>query len=635
MKKDKKPINTDKPLFRDFKIDSSAADTESRVIELAFSSELPYERWFGMEILDHGTESVRLGRLMDGAPLLLNHDHNQQVGVVESVEIGSDRIGRAKVRFGKGELAEEIFNDVVDAIRQKVSVGYQIHKMVLDSKNGDEETYRVTDWTPFEISIVSIPADNSVGVGRMVDILDEKSEGDATEDEGADAENDTKNQTTETQEEEIKEMDPKEQEALIAKAQADTRAAELTRCKELTDLGNTFANFGGVELSRQYMAEGKTAAELTTALLERAGKKPMPSAELGMSENEVKRFSFLRLMNALSNPQDMKAQSDAGFELELSSAARAKRNKEEIKGNVTIPLDVLKRDLTVGTPTAGGNTVATELLSGSFIDLLRNKLAIAQLGATVLSGLNGNVAIPKQTGAATVYWVAESGAPTESQQTIGQVTLTPKTVGAFTDFSRRLLLQSSIDVEQMVRNDLAAVLALGIDLAAINGSGASNEPTGILNTAGIGSVAGGTNGATVTFDNIIDLETAVSIANADVGNLSYLTNAKQRGVMKKAPIVAGYPDKIWDRGEYPLNGYNCAVSNQVPSNLTKGSSGAVCSAILFGNWSDLLIGMWGGLDLMVDPYTSSTTGTVRIVALQDVDVAVRNAVSFAAMKDAL
>lgn len=635
MKKDKKEIFTEKPQFRDLKIDNTGADKESRAIELAFSSELPYERWFGMEILDHGAASVRLGRLMDGAPLLLNHDYNQQIGVVESVEIGSDRIGRAKVRFGRGELADEIFNDVLDGIRQKVSVGYQIHKMVLDSKNGDEETYRVTDWTPFEISIVSIPADNSVGVGRSADLLDEKSDDMDEDDATEDSDSELKNQTTQTQEEENKKMDPKEQEALIAKAQADTRAAELTRCRELTDLGNTFANFGGVELSRQYMAEGKTAAELTTALLERAGKKPMPSAELGMTESEVKRFSFMRLMHALSNPQDAKAQSEAGFELELSSAARAKRSKEEIKGNATIPLDVLKRDLNVTTPTAGGNVVATDLLAGSFIDLLRNKLAINQLGATILGGLNGNVAIPKQTGSATAYWVAESSAPTESQQTIGQVTLTPKTVGAFTDFSRRLLLQSSVDVEAMVRNDLAAVLALAIDLAAINGSGASNEPTGILNTAGIGSVAGGTNGAVVNWANIIDLETAVSIANADIGNLSYLTNAKQRGVMKKTAIETGYPDKIWNSGATPLNGYNCAVSNQVPSNLIKGSSGSVCSAILFGNWSDLIIGMWGGLDLMVDPYTNSTSGTVRIVALQDVDVAVRNAVSFAAMKDAL
>jgi len=249
--------------------------------------------------------------------------------------------------------------------------------------------------------------------------------------------------------------------------------------------------------------------------------------------------------------------------------------------------------------------------------------------------LVGNIAIPRATGGATAYWVAETGAPTESQQAFDQVALSPKTVGAFTDISRKLLLQSSIDVEGFVRNDLATVLALAIDLAGINGSGASNQPTGILNTAGIGSVAGGTNGLAPTYQNMIDLETAVALANADVGAMGYLTNAKVRGKLKSTQKVATYGDDfVWGE-DGAVNGYAATVSNQVPSNLTKGTSTGVCSAILFGNFADLIIGQWGALDLTVDPYTGSTSGTVRVVALQDVDIAVRHAESFAAMKDAL
>lgn len=191
------------------------------------------------------------------------------------------------------------------------------------------------------------------------------------------------------------------------------------------------------------------------------------------------------------------------------------------------------RDLVAGTTTAGGHTVATELFGSSFIDLLRNAMVLDKLGITWLRDLNGNVAIPSQTGAATTYWLAESGAPTESQQVFGQVTLTPKTVGAFTDYSRRLLLQSSLDVEAFVRMDIAMQLGLAIQLAAINGSGASNEPTGLFNTSGIGSVAGGTNGAAPTYEHLVDLESAVSNANADVGNLAYLTNTKVRGKLRK------------------------------------------------------------------------------------------------------
>jgi HK97 family phage major capsid protein len=202
------------------------------------------------------------------------------------------------------------------------------------------------------------------------------------------------------------------------------------------------------------------------------------------------------------------------------------------------------------------------------------------------------------------------------------------------DISRKMLLQSSLDVEAFVRNDLATSLALAIDSAAINGTGSSNQPKGVLNQTGIGSVAGGTNGGNPDWKDIVDLESAVAIDNADIGNLGFLTNAKVRGKLlqtEKASTTAQY---VWSDNN-SLRGYNAAVSNQVPSNLTKGTASGVCSAILFGNWADLIIGTWGGIDINVDTSTGSSSGTVRVVALQDVDIAVRHAESFAAMKDAL
>jgi HK97 family phage major capsid protein len=230
--------------------------------------------------------------------------------------------------------------------------------------------------------------------------------------------------------------------------------------------------------------------------------------------------------------------------------------------------------------------------------------------------------------------VAENAAPTNSQQTLGQVTMTPKTVGAFTDISRRLLLQSSISVEAMVQQDLASVLGLAIQQAAINGTGASNQPSGIMTM--VTAISLGTNGLAPTHAHQIALETAVSTANADVGTLAYLTNAKVRGKLKGTEkYSAGTGQPVWADGSTPLNGYRAAVTNAVPSNLTKGSSTGVCSAELFGNFADLMIGMWGGLDLTVDPYSGSTAGTVRVVALQDVDVALRNVESFAFYADVL
>lgn len=301
-----------------------------------------------------------------------------------------------------------------------------------------------------------------------------------------------------------------------------------------------------------------------------------------------------------------------------------------------MPSDILiaKRDLNVGTGTAGGNLVATDLLAQSFIELLRNRVILAQAGATMLTGLVGNVDIPKQTGGATAYWVGEGSSPTESQQTVGQVSMTPHTVGAFTDMTRRLLKQSSIDVEMFVRNDLTAVLALAIDYAGLHGDSGvdANQPDGVEATSGIGSVVGGTNGAAPDWADIVDLETAVSAANADVGALAYITNANVRGKLKQTEKATNTAQFIWADTE--MNGYTAHVTNQVRSDRSKGT-GTDLSTIFFGNWADLLIGMWGGLDIMVDPYTASTSGTVRVVALQDVDIAVRHAESFAAMLDAI
>jgi len=246
---------------------------------------------------------------------------------------------------------------------------------------------------------------------------------------------------------------------------------------------------------------------------------------LGMGEGEVRAYSLTRAIRAAANHAtgQRDAWKEAGLELEASQAV-AKRMGRDPQG-FFVPMDVQerrspeRRDLNVTTGSAGGDMVATDLLADSFIDLLRNRMVVRQAGATVLTGLQGDIAIPRQTGGATAYWVAESGAPTESQQTVDQVTLTPKTVGAYTDFSRKLLKQSSMDVERFVRADLTNVIALAIDLAALHGTGASNQPTGIAATSGIGSVAGGTNGLAPAWAHIVGLETEVAIDNADIGRL--------------------------------------------------------------------------------------------------------------------
>lgn len=618
------PDKTIKPgtrVQRAFLLDRALADVEARTIELAFSSEQPYERWWGVEILDNTATAVRLGRLASAGPLLMDHDTRDQVGVIESVRIDADRVGRAVVRFGKSARAQEVWQDVQDGIRRNVSVGYAIHAAQLVETKDGVDTYRVTDWEPLEISLVSVPVDVSVGIGRSAA-------------DGGD--NPIQNLTPEPSMADTQKPTPAEpiDRAAIQRAAIEQANRDATqRAAEIIAIGEMFAKHGGEKLAAGALRDGKSVEQFRQDMLKHVSSQPLPSADIGLSKKEAQQFSFMRAINAQANPGDRAAQEAAAFEREASDAVSAKFGKSA--RGFFVPAEVQRRDLEVGTGagSSAGKTVATNLLASSFIDLLRNKMSVTAMGAQFLSGLVGNIAIPRQTGGAAAYWVAESGSPTESAAAFDQVSMSPKTVGAYSDISRKLLLQSSIDIEAFVRNDLATVMALAIDLAALNGTGAGNQPTGVLKTSGIGDVAGGPNGAAPTWANIVELETGVAVANADAGTMGYLTNAKVRGKLKTTSKVSGQNGFVWEGGE--LNGYRAAVSNQVPSNLTKGTSSGVASAIIFGNWADLIIGQWGTLDLMVDPYSNSTSGTVRVVALQDVDVAVRNAVSFSAMLDAL
>jgi HK97 family phage major capsid protein len=279
----------------------------------------------------------------------------------------------------------------------------------------------------------------------------------------------------------------------------------------------------------------------------------------------------------------------------------------------------MKRDLGAGTGTAGGHTVATDLISGSFIDLLRKRMVVNALGATVFTGLVGNIAIPRQTAGATAYWVGEGSNVTESQQAFDQVTMSPKTVGALTEFSRRLFLQSSLDVENFVRTDLIKQLGLEVDRVAFYGSGSSNQPQGLKGTSGINTKDFAA--VNPTFAEIVSLETEVAADNADIGTLAYAINARARGALKTTEKASSTGMFIWEPGN-TVNGYRTEVSNQI-----EGTAGST-EDYWFGNWADLMLGFWSGLDLVVDPYTGSASGNVRVTAFQDIDVAVRHPESF-------
>lgn len=602
---------------RTLQLSRDSVDENTRTVEMSFSSESPVLRWFGHEILDHDERSVDLSRLRAAGPLLEQHDTDRQVGVVENVRINNRR-GAAVVRFGKGARASELFADVIDGIRRNVSVGYRIHELTQtdagDPEKGIEPTYRATHWEPVELSLVSVPADISVGVGRsdektntcmVVEMENEKT---------APAPAEKKAEQPVVRNDELDRMRREESERLTAKTRKDAQEGERSRIAGLLEIGDAH---DASDLAREFVRQGKSVDELRAAILERLGKmEKAPSPEIGLSQREAKQYSFVRAIHALANPQDKRAQQRAAFEWDVSNAAVERYGKDT--NGMRIPHDVLvapyRRDLVVGTAATAGDLVGTDHLGDSFIEHLRNRSVVMELGARRLDDLMGNVAIPRQDGGATAYWVAENVAPTESNLTVDQVTMSPKTVGAFTDISRKLSIQSSPSVEMLVRDDLSTVIALEIDRAALYGSGASNQPTGISATTGINTDTL-TSANTPSWGETVDMESLVAADNADMGTLAYLTTPTIRGNMKTTSKDTGSGQFIWADNE--VNGYRAMASNQV-----------VAGDVWFGNWNDLLIGFWAGLDLLVDPYTGSAAGTIRIRVLQDCDIGVRHPVSF-------
>jgi HK97 family phage major capsid protein len=356
--------------------------------------------------------------------------------------------------------------------------------------------------------------------------------------------------------------------------------------------------------------------------------------------SDAERFSFRRLIvgqlagGKLSGAEAEMVQQGAKDAVQLASQG------SHVPRAVlaTMFANRFRNDLTAGGTGTGLETLTREPLRG-IVDPFYEAMVTRTLGAQFLSGLQGNIPFPKMGRDSTKpAFAAENGASTELTPTSSLITLSPKRIPAHVELSKQLLLQTDPSIEAWVRNNLLQEIAIIWEKAVIHGTGSGSQPTGIVATAGIGSVAGGTNGLAPTWANIVDLETALANADAATGNLAYLTNSKVRGSLKKISIEASTnAEKIWSRTtpELPLNGYVTGVSNCVSSTLTKGSSSGVCSAIIFGNFADLVIAQWGGLDVQVNPYSLDTTGLVRITAAAFGDNAVLRAGSFAAMLDAL
>lgn len=593
-----------------------AIDEDKRTVRVGVSSEEPVKRASGMEIIDHTKESMNLEFLNSGrAPLLMDHDMERQIGVVESVELDEDaRRLRALVRFGRSETASEVFTDVVDGIRQNISVGYRVDGRVERDHEEDHEDYYRVATTPMEISLVSIPADqsNQVGVGRSVS---------------------EPLKTVEVISERSNEMS-EEQNIDLEAVKAEAAKTAQRNAKEIMTLAR---KHNKADLGEDALGRGISADQFKGELLDAIGNEPLetPAHVVDAPVKEQREYSLGRMIRAQASGD----WSDAGFEREMHDEIRQRTGKA-CEGYY-VP-DFAWRSGAMSTAATGA--VGSENVTDSFvptihrgdmfIEALRANAVMANLGVMFMSGLTNRIQIPKFSAGATAGFVEELGSVADQSQTDASVTLQPRTMGAFADISRLLLKESIPAIDQVVQDDLIRSLASKLEAVGINGSGSSGEPTGILNAAGVGDVdiSADTDVAALTWADLTNLvktvEDADGIVNANT--LGWLSNPKVKAKMANTVKVSS-TDSIMLLND-PWNsiyGYPAEFTTNVPSNLNPGDGGTDASALIYGDFSQLMVGLFGAPDILIDETTGGLAGTVRIIVHQDVDIALRNAASFA------
>jgi HK97 family phage major capsid protein len=621
---DKKKKRTDsgaapdeqKLLIRAATIETRADGDGEPVVTMSVSSEEPVltylrfgDQWmYAYEILDHGKGSINMARAKDGLVILDRH-YGDQVGLMD-VSVDNGKM-RGPVQFCSGQRAQNIGADAAKGLRKNVSVGYTVQKYVADSE-GERDGYpvvRAVKWTPHEASFEPVPADVTVGVGRAAN---------------------TKPAGTPAQTKEREIMDPKEMAALFARAAQFGIDADKVQSLDLTDGDKARAALDALIVERQQGELKTVRAEIEQVKERKPEAKPAvrtdttPVAPLGgdikTEQKIVRKYSVLNVLRHSANiTHDAHGRAfDIGFEREIEQECRkAGMGSSKRGGQFIIPHAVLaSRDFTVsGTSSA---TVATDLYSQEFIDLLRSKMILGDLGVRFMTGLVGNVAIPKMSAGATGYWVAESGDITESEPTLGQVTGTPHTCGVLTDISRRLLLQSTPDAEMLVRDEILARIARTVQIAVFAGTGADGQPSAITNASGINnpSVTQGT----PTHAEILNFVADIMTDNADSGGMKWAMTAEVWAKLADTDVDSGSGLKVLDYKSKTVVGYPyVAPCSDLPAN-----------SLWFGNWAAIMIGIWGaGIDLNMDTATLSSSGGLRIVGLQDVDVMVRNGESIA------
>ncbi len=590
-------------------------------ISFSASSDIALDRFFGTETLQHDARSVDMTRIdAQAAPLLFNHDWNDPIGIIESGRLADGRL-LVNARFFSTQRAQDVRQMVREGLRN-VSIGYEIQEM-RERAPGD---FVATRWSPHEISIAPVAADISIGVDRSAETKPARvtrAFQTTASTAGTQEVPRVDDQNTAPAADTAEESTIQTRELPTGGDKFDATAAEAQRIKAIEMVGQ--GNKIDSATVRHWIDSGadmnKVGDDLIEILKTRGSAANSP-AMLGLSKPEVTEYSVLRAIRAAKTNQ----WKGAGLEFEAHRAMMERDNLQPHSNNsVYVPMDVQaraprygQRDFTAAVAGAAGG-VGTDHLSGSFIDLLRNMSVSMRAGATRLTGLRGNVSIPKLTAGGTAYWLATEGtAITESTPTMGSVALTPRNVAALVEVSHQMAQQSDPSAEAMILTDLASVVALAADIGALRGDGTGGTPTGITNTAGVGAFPG----TSLDYAAIVNAQTDVVKANAmNVGNLAFVMDPDTTGKLKTRVKFSGTASPIWEGNI--MNGSVDGVPGMTSNQMEADSA-------IFGAWASLIIGEWGTLELAVDDKFNFTTGSLGLRAWYTMDVGIRYPGAFSA-----
>ena len=606
-----------------------------KTVRLSVSSEAPYYRkWMwdertkdwvhGYEVLGHKDGEIDFTRMKDGLVIQDTH-YGDQIGLMRNPEVKDGKLC-GEVEFCCGERAQEIMRDALAGLRRNMSVGYRVKEYKMDGEAEDgEPIYRAVKWMPHEASFVNCPADATVGVGRNL----------------AEDEEQPAAATPAVVNKETKTMNPEQVVECFRLAKAGN--VEHAEVDALIKSGKSFDEIRA-ELEGKLEAYQKDLREKAEKAATAKPDMPAPGETRAVvdekTQKEIKRnYSLANVMRALAGDSTV----DIGYEREISKEIEGKTGR---KAQGLIVPDFIRAAnpsgvQTFGTPDfsavegtlgnsvagSGHNVIATNLLAGSFIEALRDALVLTGAGMQTISGLVGDIAIPKG-GKVTAAWITqENGDATKTTPTLGQISATPHTVGAYVDITRKLLLQASIDVQGFVTRELVYAIAYALEAAGFNGSGSSGQPTGLVSQ--ITQTVSFTAGAP-TLAKLLEMVATIDEANGNLGPQSFVgkpsiwallgSTIDWTAVTASDANVGGVTSGkyLLDTVTNTCQGYKFIKSNIAPA-----------KTLLFGDFSQLLLCLWSGTDILVDQYSGATKGALRVVALQDADFIVRQPAAFA------